>query len=501
MKTQAEQPASAPPPQQRKRRTLRPPPAALTFLLATTLVLGCVWALVLPPFQAPDENAHVAYVQSLAERGKLPGDPGLQFQSTEQTSAAEAANTDQTAQQLFVKPEWSERRYDRWLEQAAQFSSRQREDGGGANPAGPNPPLYYLWLVGPYDLAADGDLFARISAMRLASVPFLLATVIATWLLAGVVFGRNRPLQLAAASVPALAPMVTFVSSSVTPDALLYALWGFALWLGARLVKGDGDLRDVVAICVVAALAVLTKATSYALLPAVAVAVATAALRAGGGPRRLALTAAVAAASFALVAAPWYVAARLEDRPAAGQLAGGAPAESVDAREFGSYVWQYYLPRLPFQARYGALGRYPQAYETWFKQSIGAFGWLETRWPNPVYRVLFLVAALILAGAVVAPVRRRRSVDPMLLVFFGTAMVVLIAGLHWNEYRLAEGSGSLASQGRYLFPLIPLAGLVVAAAVTALPARLRPLALGATVGGLATLQLFAIALVVTRFYA
>ena len=59
----------------------------------------------------------------------------------------------------------------------------------------------------------------------------------------------------------------------------------------------------------------------------------------------------------------------------------------------------------------------------------------------------------------------------------------------------------LASQGRYLFPLLPLAGLVVATALTTVPARLRGGALGALVGGLSAIQLFAVALVVTRFYA
>jgi 4-amino-4-deoxy-L-arabinose transferase-like glycosyltransferase len=475
------------------------PPAALLFLLATTLVLGCVWALVVPPFQAPDENAHVAYAQSLAERGKLPGDADRPFQSTEQTSGADAANADQTAQQLFVKPEWSTRRHDAWLER--QFTAEERSNGGGANPASTNPPLYYLSMVPPYELASGGDLFDRISAMRLASALFLVLTVTAAWLLAGVVFGPRRPLQLAAASVPALLPMVTFVSASVTPDSLLYGLSGLVLWLGARLITGRGGRRDVAAICAVAGLAVVTKATSYALLPAVAVAVVTYAVRAGGGARRLAPTLALAAVAFAVVTGPWYVTARLEDRPASGQLAGSAPASAVDYREFGSYVWQYYLPRLPFQARYAALGPYPQAYETWFKQAVGAFGWLETRWPGKVYAALFALAAVVFAAALVAVVRRRRDLDPMLLVFFATAVVTLVAGLHWNEYRLTEGSGILASQGRYLFPLLPLAGLVAAAALTTVPARLRGRALGVLVGGLSALQLFAIALVVTRFYA
>jgi hypothetical protein len=76
-----------------------------------------------------------------------------------------------------------------------------------------------------------------------------------------------------------------------------------------------------------------------------------------------------------------------------------------------------------------------------------------------------------------------------------------VGGLHWSEYRIAESSSNLLSQGRYLFPLLPLAGLVPAAALTVVPARWRGIGLGAFVGGLLVLQLFALGLVVTRFYA
>jgi 4-amino-4-deoxy-L-arabinose transferase-like glycosyltransferase len=479
----------------------RRPPGALISLLVATALLGTVWALLTPAFQAPDENAHFAYVQSLGERGELPGAADRQFQSTEQLAASDAVNSDQTAQQLIVKPEWSRRRHDDWLSRSDVLSAEQREDGGGPNPATPNPPLYYLWEVLPYKLASGGDLFARLSAMRLAAIPFLLVTVTATWLLAGVVFGPRRGLQLAAASVPALAPMVTFVSMSVSPDTLLYALWSLALWLGARMIRGRGGALDVALLVAVAALAVVTKATSYALLPAILVALVISAWRTGGGTRRWLVTALVAGATFAVVAGPWYLAARLDERPAAGQLAGAAPAEDVNVREFGSYVWQYYLPRLPFQAPYGALYADPQAYETWFKQGWAAFGWLETRWPGYVYAVLALFCAAIGIAALLALIRRRRSIDLGLLAFFGAAFVCLMVGLHLNEYRLAEAGGTLTNQGRYLFPLVSLAGLGVAAALIDLPARLRAVGLGAIVGGLFVVQLFAIALVAARFYA
>ncbi len=67
--------------------------------------------------------------------------------------------------------------------------------------------------------------------------------------------------------------MVSFVSASVTPDSMLYALSALALWLGARVILAQGGLIDVVALCAVTGLAVLTKATAYALLPPVALAI------------------------------------------------------------------------------------------------------------------------------------------------------------------------------------------------------------------------------------
>jgi 4-amino-4-deoxy-L-arabinose transferase-like glycosyltransferase len=489
-------------PDRRGARPSRPPrpPTALLFLLGATLLLGSGWALFLPPFQAPDETAHVAYVQSLAERGDLPGDATRPLRSTEQELASGAANSDQTAQQLLVKPEWSPRQHEAWLRQGQALSSAARVDGGGPNPASSNPPLYYLWLLGPYEAASGGDFFARLSAMRLASVPLLLITVTATWLLAGTVFGPRRPQQLAAASLPALLPMVTFVSSSVTPDALLYALSGLVLWMGARVLVRKADIRDVVALCILAGLAVLTKATAYALLPAVAVAVVGGACR-GRQARRVGLAAVVAVAAFVLVVAPWYVVARATDRPATGQLVGAGPASNVDVRELGSYVWQYYLPRLPFQTRYAPLGEYPQSYETWFKRAVGAFGFLEIRWPPAIYAALLAAWLALILGAMVTLVRRRRTIDLLLLAFFAIAVISLLAGLHWSEYRIAESSGALFSQGRYLFPLLPLAGLVASAALTSLPLRWRPPALGALVGGLVVLQAFGIALVAVRFYA
>ena len=325
----------------------------------------------------------------------------------------------------------------------------------------------------------------------------------ATWLLAGTVFGPRRELQLAAAALPALAPMVTFISASVSPDSLMYALWTLELWLGARVLKGHQRLSEVAAFLGVAGLALATKATSYGLLPGVVFVIGVLLWRARHRRRLVAALLATMVLALAATTGAWFVVAGGTDRPAAAQLtaAAGVP-KTFNALEFGSYVWQYYLPRLPFQTVYPSLGpRQFGLYDTWFEQSVGAFGWLEVRWPPSVYRVVGLLSLVIIALFLVALRRRWHTLDKPQLTFFAGTGLSLLAGLHWNEYKLAEEHGVLVNQGRYLFPLVGLAGLVCAGALSALPPRRRGIALGVFLGGLAVLGLFSLGNVAGRFYA
>ena len=77
----------------------------------------------------------------------------------------------------------------------------------------------------------------------------------------------------------------------------------------------------------------------------------------------------------------------------------------------------------------------------------------------------------------------------------------LLIGLHLSEFSVLRDTQALINQGRYLFPLISLAGLTAAAALTAVPARARPVTLGVGVGALASLSLLSIGLTAARFYA
>ena len=483
-------------------------PRPLSLLLVAVAVLGASWALLVPPGQAPDEPAHIGYAQVLAEDFRLPDEkPGRTF-SREQDLAQVYANVNQTAQVLLTKPEWSELAFEDWRRADAKLRGDARGDGGhygagGANPARANPPLYYLWESVPYLVASGGNFFDRLYAMRLWSVVLLLVATAATWLLIGELAGPRRELQLAGAAIVGLQPMAVFVSSSINPDASLIACFALTFWLGARVLRRGLTLRDGVALGAVTALAVLTKGTGYALVPAVAIVLGVGAWRLRPWGRSAVTAAAGAGLALAVPVGFWLVLARVLDRAAVNQVPGtGGGASVPGSPHIGlvNYLWQFYLPKLPFQANVPAIPRLP-VYDIWIKGGWAAFGWLEVRFPNPVYAVLGAVTLALLAGGVAVLVRRRRRDDLPVVAFFGVASLALLAGLHWIEYRTIRTEGVIFNQGRYLLPLLPLLGVSAAASLTLVPARRRELAAGGLIGAALVLQFFSLALIVGRFYA
>lgn len=483
---------------------MRRVPAPLLALLAVAFLVGTAWSLVTPAFQTPDEAAHVAYAQSLAERHSLPGDEGRSVSSTEQATAAALMNADQTAGILDTRPEWSRAAADRWAATEAGLPTAAREDGGGPNPAAPNPPLSYLADAGAYTVAGGG-FFTRLWAMRMTSVLAFLLTITGVWLLCGEVFRRDRVLQVAAAGATALAPMLGFLAGAVMPDPLVIALSTLALWLGARVVRRGVGARDALALGVVVGLAGVTKSASLVLVPPALLALAVGAWRARartGDTRAAALAVAAWAAGIAATLGVWVITARIIGRAAAAQVstaAGGSTA--FNPREFLSYLWQFYLPKLPFMSEYQRPNPTKPVFEYWVKGTWGNFGWLEIHFADPVYFVLAGVMVTVALLGFIALVRLRDRVDPWLLAFFTVAALTILAGLHWTDYRQIRGGALGFAQGRYLLPLAGLAALLVALALRGLRPRARAVGAAVVLAGMFTLTLFSFGLVLDRFYA
>ena len=219
--------------------------------------------------------------------------------------------------------------------------------------------------------------------------------------------------------------------------------------------------------------------------------------------RRVLVIAALSSAGLLVAAVvTWLAVGGRSGRSAAPQLSQALSLDDFRLSAFASYVWQFYLPKLQFQTGYPALSEWPpRAYEFWVEKSWGAFGWLEVRWPMEVYWPLGVAGLAVALGAGLAVWRQRARVNRTVLAFFVLTTVALLLGLHLSEFAVLRDSQALINQGRYLFPLISLAGLAAASALTSDSGAGAPCGFRRGRRPLAGLSLLSLGLTVTRFYA
>jgi hypothetical protein len=520
----------------RSLNSLRSFPRPLASLLFAVAVFGIAWALVVPAFDGPDEIQHYTYVETLVQRHKLPGaangsGPDRNVDQARPTSTtlsqvikakhrAGVANPVSTAVLDTIdamngdgmtvgiaQPEQSRLAFDRWRSLARHDD---QGDGGGTFPGSGYPPGYYAFDAIGYSLAIGGNVVDHLYAARLWSVLCLLLTTVGVWLLAGELTGGRRSMQLVAAAAVGLWPMLSYISAMVNPDALLYATWTWAFWAMAVVIRRGLTAGRLAWLALTTALAFLTKETSIALVPSAAFVLALGFWRLRAGGRQAWLRPALLL--LLLVGVPvggWLGLSLAEHRPLLAQANSVLSGGITDVQQFASYVWEYYLPRLPGQQLHDyyipVVSSYP-AYNIWVASGWGAFGWVTLYFPHGLYPWFLAITVLVALGALTRVgralwLRRRtpwlRSRALPLAVAFGAAGFLLLAGLHITEYKLQ----SPTNQGRYLFPLAGLAGMAVALTTRWLPLRLRPAGVGTVIGALVVFQLGSLGYVAAHFYA
>lgn len=488
-------------------------------LLVIVAIVGMWWALLVPPFQTPDSTAQFAYTQSLAENFRLPGDTGRPTYSTDQRVAAAAVGAGLPPLWPGLAPQqtWSAAHWRRFREETRAHPPA-RGNGGGPNPADANPPLYYLYAAIGYLIDSGGNALGRLYSIQLWGIFLLLLTTVGGWLLAGETFGHKRLAQLACASVVGLLPMTVFVSTSVNPDSMLITVWTFALWLGARVINRSAAAVDSVALCAVGAAAILIKATGYALVLPVALALVIGWLRRPRSERRRhLLVIGLASLVLLLPVAGWIAFTQATGRLTVNAIPTSAAKSAAttvattpngpvtqlhlfNVGDFLSYLWQFYLPALPFMPKIPLLPDF-NVYEVWLKQApAGIFGWLAVYMPAWIYPAVGGVVAGVLATAVALLTRVRNAQPLRLLGFYVCAVVALLGLLHLNDWRIIVAGSPPFLQGRYLLPVIGILGLCVGLIVTKVPTRFSSTVCGLTVAAVLGLEVVALVTNLQAYY-
>jgi len=427
------------------------------------LALG--FAAVTPVGGAPDEGAHLRYVEVLATEGRL---PVLDLAHRREVGTADR-----------------------------EYEAHQ-------------PPLYYTLAVPFYHVGkAFGGAAGAGQACRFLSVLIGLAGTLLVWRLAREVAPGRPGLALAATAFAALLPMRLSVMGSVTNDGLAEVLATASLLVMLRLPRAGagGEARAGLVLGVALALALLARATAILLLPPALLALYLASgMREGGADRPAALrrflVAGGATALPVLVLAGWWFARNhvLYGDPLGQRVFTEYFADTPHCDDFrqppfnltyGEYWVKLVLPTTvaTFWGAFGHLDQPALFMGNYVPGSLappwgGLVGLLEPFWPvwdhqgkvyipyrSWVYPLLVLATLGAGLGWGVAAARRRSragakkgkaGVDPPAgppsarLILGAHAVFVAAAFLNFN-------ATYFQGQGRYLLPALGAISLALAA--------------------------------------
>ena len=467
---------------------LRRLPAAGWLCALVALANALAWGLIAPPFQVPDENAHVAWTQYLAETGQ-PAKPVPGPLSQEQVALIDSVRFFRIIGRPASKPPWT--KAEDAAVRGAEDAGLSRVGAGGALAATNNPPFFYILQSGVYLASPSDDLLDRMVLMRLLTALMLAGTALLSFLFVREVVPAAPWAWPAAGLAVAFQPLAGFLAGGVNNDNLLYLGSAATLYAMARILRRGLTVRRAAVLGAVVGLTLMTKWNYVGFLPGPAVAVLVALHRAWrGGHLRTGLRAAAVAAGVALLPAlAYYLAIQtVWERPAVvglgsvGRTANGA-AYNLAAQV--NYLWQSYLPRLPFMTDQidGPL----RLEDVWFNGFIGRFGWLDFGFEPVFYDYALALFLVMLALAVAALVRWRETLRARLgeLAAYAAAMggLLLLVGVFGYRYFITERMQF--EQARYLLPLLPLYAALIALALKRLGPRWGP------VGGAVVLVLVA----------
>ncbi len=380
-------------------------------ILVVFLVVGTLYAVYTPIWQAPDEPAHYNYVRSLAEgRGfpvMAPGDYDQAYLS-------------RLTSEKFP-PELS-------------VASLEYEDH--------QPPLYYLLATPVYWLGGGAVIPLRLFSLLLGAIGIALLMAILRE------FWPERPgLTWLGGGIVAFIPQYVAMMAAVNNDALTLALLWLWLWLALRYLRGAASpwvLGGVLG------LLLLTKSTGYGAVVLAVLAIALRARRTGHSLRWSAREVLIVLGPALVLGALWWT---------RNVVVYGWPDVMGLIHHDAVVTGQ---PRtMDWIARDGLFPFLGGALRTTFRSFWGQFGWMGVVLDARIYLGLGIFSGLLAWGAVwrlatgLHTGLEARQRDGLLLL----GASALITAALFVGYNLTF----VQHQGRYLFTALPLIGLAAAA--------------------------------------
>jgi hypothetical protein len=441
-------------------------------LWALFVFRGLVYLSMTPVWEGFDEHQHYAYVQLVAERGRLPI-PGRDAVSLEVEASLRLLplpwELKDSGIGLTHEKYWRLGEGERRARQDALRRippGARREPAGTANPhlllyEAQQPPLYYLLAAGPYRLFQGTGLLARVFILRLFSVLLASAAIPLLFLTARRVLGDQSMAAWTTAAAVCMPELMMDVVR-VGNDALAVCLISFLVWLS--LEWEALSVRRCLALGLLLGAGLLTKAFFYPVVPALVLLAAVRSRKNGLDWRVSVGRAGLLLAACAAVSGLWFA----RNMALTGTLTGVMQSVALGGKPFLDYLRA--ITRVDWYSAVDSL----LVSHIWF----GNWSFLGLRaWIYKAFMLLYLLAAAGLAGWV--PAWRNRQGEAAVIP--GGAALVLVNYLGWFWLGLLYhvlitwmASGQSSSAGWYLYCLVvPEAILLVAGLCRWVPAGSR----------------------------
>jgi 4-amino-4-deoxy-L-arabinose transferase-like glycosyltransferase len=393
---------------------------ALAGLIALCCMLAACYSVLVPPFEAPDEPGHYAYVQWIVSGKGIPlqGQEPLplqpEFSQPPLYYMVEAPLAWLAGQQPANVPAW----------EGHHNPFQNRTDYGNVN----------LYLHSPTEAFPWSGQVLGLHLMRLANLLFVALLLLAT---CGCAIELGLPPAVAwiAAAVLGLVPQVLFLGGALNADNAIGSLSAASLYVLLRWLHRGPSAWTAALLGLAAGAAALSKLSG---LVTVGLVLAFMAFRSPRLGRKGFVDLGLAASMVALVAGWWYI---------RNWLAFGDPLGwSAMLASTGDMLRN---PPLSFGAAFATLMQHASS-------GLAVFGWTNV----PVHPAWYWAfAALGFSGLAGLPLAARRQVlkpgrlELWLLILWPLAFVISLA--RWVEVN------SAADQWRLLFPAYPALALLL----------------------------------------
>ncbi len=414
-------------------------------LIVTAFLNGLSWIILIPVWQYPDEQAHFAQVQNIAEIGGSPiegPDTSVEIAFSETLLGTER---DSMGNNRYTYNPYYHIKYtnssEGYFEELINNLPKETRYQMYKREATHNPPLYHKSASNFYKIFAKNGLFARVYVVRFFSLILYLCLIIICINASKLIFKHREIEALTLTTLMAFTPMLVFSTTGVLPDSLTILLFTIIFTMALKIIKTNLSLSGLILLSTVIYLGTKTRQQFQVAIPIALLPVAYALLKRLPGKKfstiPIGLSFIVGVFVLALIPVAYNLSIFSIPEIRTPNLS------LLFTNQFAGYLVstlkQYYSQTLP-----------------WY---WGVYKWLSLSVPHVYYQIINRAIALALIGLIIWIVitiknKKVNKQDLMINTFIASIFIYMSTFIIWDFYFQKIYGYPFGIQGRYFLPLI-----------------------------------------------